>query len=100
MRLSELPRRTAAVIVSIDDNSPNDPVARRLRELGCDEIDIADTIGVGTPTRVQEVMRAAAAEFSIDRLSGHFHDTYGQACLLYTSPSPRDLSTSRMPSSA
>jgi hydroxymethylglutaryl-CoA lyase len=54
-------------------------VVRRLRELGCDEIDIADTIGVGTPTRVQEVMRAAAAEFSIDRLSGHFHDTYGQA---------------------
>ena len=54
-------------------------VVRRLRELGCDEIDIADTIGVGTPIRVQEVMRAAAAEFSIDRLSGHFHDTYGQA---------------------
>ncbi|AOY98414.1 hydroxymethylglutaryl-CoA lyase [Cupriavidus sp. USMAHM13] len=54
-------------------------VVRRMRELGCDEIDIADTIGVGTPARVQEVMRAAAAEFPIDRLSGHFHDTYGQA---------------------
>jgi len=54
-------------------------VVRRMRELGCDEIDIADTIGVGTPGRVQEVMRAAAAEFPIDRLSGHFHDTYGQA---------------------
>ena len=54
-------------------------VVRRMRELGCDEIDIADTIGVGTPVRVQEVMRAAAAEFAMDRLSGHFHDTYGQA---------------------
>jgi hydroxymethylglutaryl-CoA lyase len=54
-------------------------VVRRMRELGCDEIDIADTIGVGTPVRVQEVMRAAAAEFALDRLSGHFHDTYGQA---------------------
>ncbi|WP_454762586.1 hydroxymethylglutaryl-CoA lyase [Cupriavidus campinensis] len=54
-------------------------VVRRMRELGCDEIDIADTIGVGTPARVQEVMRAAAIEFPIDRLSGHFHDTYGQA---------------------
>uniref|UniRef100_UPI003F86E41F hydroxymethylglutaryl-CoA lyase n=1 Tax=Cupriavidus ulmosensis TaxID=3065913 RepID=UPI003F86E41F len=54
-------------------------VVRRMRELGCDEIDIADTIGVGTPIKVQEVMRAAAAEFPIDRLSGHFHDTYGQA---------------------
>lgn len=54
-------------------------VVRRMRELGCDEIDIADTIGVGTPGKVQEVMRAAATEFSIDGLSGHFHDTYGQA---------------------
>ncbi|MBS0307839.1 MAG: hydroxymethylglutaryl-CoA lyase [Proteobacteria bacterium] len=54
-------------------------VVRRLRELGCDEIDIADTIGVGTPQKVQAVMQAAAAEFSIERLSGHFHDTYGQA---------------------
>ncbi|MFP3755269.1 MULTISPECIES: hydroxymethylglutaryl-CoA lyase [Cupriavidus] len=54
-------------------------VVRRMRDLGCDEIDIADTIGVGTPTRVQEVMRAASMEFAIDRLSGHFHDTYGQA---------------------
>ena len=54
-------------------------VVRRMRELGCDEIDIADTIGVGTPVRVQEVMRAASAEFAMDRLSGHFHDTYGQA---------------------
>ncbi len=54
-------------------------VVRRMRELGCDEIDIADTIGVGTPGKVQDVMRAVAAEFPIDRLSGHFHDTYGQA---------------------
>jgi ferrous iron transport protein A len=34
MRLSELPRRTAAVVLSVDDSIPNDPVARRLRELG------------------------------------------------------------------
>lgn len=54
-------------------------VVRRMRDLGCDEIDIADTIGVGTPSRVQAVMRTAAAEFPMDRLSGHFHDTYGQA---------------------
>jgi hydroxymethylglutaryl-CoA lyase len=54
-------------------------VVRRLRELGCDEIDIADTIGVGTPKKVQAVMERAAREFPIERLSGHFHDTYGQA---------------------
>ncbi len=54
-------------------------VVRRMRELGCDEIDIADTIGVGTPKKVQAVMERAAREFPIERLSGHFHDTYGQA---------------------
>ncbi|RJF95445.1 hydroxymethylglutaryl-CoA lyase [Noviherbaspirillum saxi] len=54
-------------------------VVRRLRELGCDEIDIADTIGVGTPKKVQAVMERVAREFPIERLSGHFHDTYGQA---------------------
>jgi hydroxymethylglutaryl-CoA lyase len=54
-------------------------VVRRMRDLGCDEIDIADTIGVGTPLKVQAVMQRAASEFPIERLSGHFHDTYGQA---------------------
>ena len=54
-------------------------VVRRLRALGCDEIDIADTIGVGTARQVQAVMRRAMDEFDPARLSGHFHDTYGQA---------------------
>jgi hydroxymethylglutaryl-CoA lyase len=54
-------------------------VVRRFRELGCDEIDIADTIGVGTAKRVEEVIYAAAQEFPIGHLAGHYHDTYGQA---------------------
>jgi hydroxymethylglutaryl-CoA lyase len=54
-------------------------VVRRMKDLGCDEIDIADTIGVGTPRHVQKVMERAAKEFPIGQLSGHFHDTYGQA---------------------
>lgn len=54
-------------------------VVRRLRDLGCDEIDIADTIGIGTPRKVQNVMLRAAENFPITQLSGHFHDTYGQA---------------------
>jgi hydroxymethylglutaryl-CoA lyase len=54
-------------------------VVQRLAELGCDEIDIADTIGVGTPGRTREVMQRAAQVFPLGRLSGHFHDTYGQA---------------------
>lgn len=54
-------------------------VVSRLRDLGCDEIDIADTIGVATPNQVAPVMHTAAREFPIAGLSGHFHDTYGQA---------------------
>jgi hydroxymethylglutaryl-CoA lyase len=54
-------------------------VAMRLRDLGCDEIDVADTIGVGTAIRVQQVFERVAKQFPIDRLAGHFHDTYGQA---------------------
>ncbi len=54
-------------------------VVARLRDLGCDEIDIADTIGVGTPRQVQAAIEQTAKEFPIERLSGHFHDTYGQA---------------------
>jgi hydroxymethylglutaryl-CoA lyase len=54
-------------------------VVRRMRDLGCDEIGIADTIGVGTAEQVRRVMEAAAREYPIERISGHFHDTYGQA---------------------
>jgi hydroxymethylglutaryl-CoA lyase len=54
-------------------------VVRRLKDLGCDEIDIADTIGVGTAQHTREVMAAVAQVFPRERLSGHFHDTYGQA---------------------
>lgn len=54
-------------------------VVRRLSDLGCDEIDIADTIGVATPNKVHAVMARAAREFPLNQLAGHFHDTYGQA---------------------
>ncbi|AUT58310.1 hydroxymethylglutaryl-CoA lyase [Paraburkholderia terrae] len=54
-------------------------VVERFAALGCDEIDIADTIGVGTPKRTREVFAAVTQVFPRERLSGHFHDTYGQA---------------------
>ena len=54
-------------------------LVRRTRDLGCDEIGIADTIGVGTVGHVKRVFEAAAREVPLDQLSGHFHDTYGQA---------------------
>ena len=54
-------------------------VVGRMRDLGCDEIDIADTIGVATPLKTKAVMERAIQAFRVDGLSGHFHDTYGQA---------------------
>lgn len=54
-------------------------VLRQLLDLGCDSVDIADTIGVGTAVRVQEVFAAVSQLMSLDRVAGHFHDTYGQA---------------------
>lgn len=54
-------------------------VASRLRDIGCDEIDVADTIGVGTAVQVQRVFERVFREFPAHQLAGHFHDTYGQA---------------------
>lgn len=54
-------------------------VARRLHELGCHEISLGDTIGVGTPTKARDMLRAVAGEVPMNALAVHFHDTYGQA---------------------
>ncbi|MDE1181547.1 hydroxymethylglutaryl-CoA lyase [Paraburkholderia sp.] len=54
-------------------------VVQRFSALGCDDIDIADTIGVGTPKRTREIFQAVSDVFPREHLSGHFHDTYGQA---------------------
>ena len=54
-------------------------VVERFKALACDEIDIADTIGVGTADHVRRVFEAVRRVFPRERLSGHFHDTYGQA---------------------
>ncbi len=54
-------------------------VVKRLLDIGSDHIGIADTIGVGTAGRVKAVMQAAMKHVPLNELSGHFHDTYGQA---------------------
>jgi hydroxymethylglutaryl-CoA lyase len=54
-------------------------VAKALWELGCREISLGDTIGVGTPDTIERMLAAVAAEVPMDRLAGHFHDTYGMA---------------------
>jgi len=54
-------------------------VARALDEMGCYEISLGDTIGVGTPIRARAMVDAVLSVVSADRLGLHFHDTYGQA---------------------
>jgi len=54
-------------------------VARRLHALGCYEISLGDTIGVGTPRAARQMLAAVASEVPMTALAVHFHDTYGQA---------------------
>jgi hydroxymethylglutaryl-CoA lyase len=54
-------------------------VCVRLAELGCDEISVGDTIGVGVPTQVREMVPLLARDIPLDRLAFHFHDTRGTA---------------------
>jgi hydroxymethylglutaryl-CoA lyase len=54
-------------------------VAGLMREIGVQQVGVADTIGVGTPRTVQVAMEAALRHFHFDAVIGHFHDTYGQA---------------------
>lgn len=54
-------------------------VARQLSDLGCYEISLGDTIGVGTPAKARELLRVVGQEVPVSSLAMHFHDTYGQA---------------------
>ncbi|MXS18638.1 hydroxymethylglutaryl-CoA lyase [Pseudomonas oryzihabitans] len=54
-------------------------VTRKLLELGCAEVSLGDTIGVGTPGRTRALWQRLGREVPLSQLAGHFHDTYGQA---------------------
>ncbi|KRA35865.1 hydroxymethylglutaryl-CoA lyase [Rhodanobacter sp. Root627] len=54
-------------------------VAQRLHRMGCHEISLGDTIGVGTPAKARAMLKAVAGEVPMAALAVHFHDTYGQA---------------------
>ena len=54
-------------------------VAEQLHDLGCYEISLGDTIGVGTPGKARELVHAVGTIVPIERIAVHFHDTYGQA---------------------
>jgi hydroxymethylglutaryl-CoA lyase len=54
-------------------------VTRALYDLGCYEVSLGDTIGTGTPGKTQAMIEACARLVPLDKLAGHYHDTYGQA---------------------
>ncbi len=54
-------------------------LAKLMKDIGVQRVDVADTIGVGTPLKVQRAIEATLAHYDIDHICGHFHDTYGQA---------------------
>src|SRR6185437_6550829 len=78
-------------------------VAAKLATLGCYEVSLGDTIGTGTPARVQEMIEAVAAVVTRERLAVHFHDTYGQALANILAALEQGISpssTARLPGSA
>lgn len=54
-------------------------LAGLMKEIGVQHVGVADTIGVGTPLKVQRAIEATLKHYGIDDISGHYHDTYGQA---------------------
>jgi len=54
-------------------------VASALYDMGCYEISLGDTIGVGTPDKVTAMLDAVSEQVPVAKLAGHFHDTYGMA---------------------
>lgn len=54
-------------------------VTKHLVDIGAEHIGVADTIGVGTPIKVKNALKAAMEYIDVTDISGHFHDTYGQA---------------------
>lgn len=65
-------------------SGPTDPktvadVVKKLIEMGCDEVGLGDTLGVGTPKLTQSLLELILKDVQASKLTGHFHDTYGQA---------------------
>lgn len=84
-RADGLPMRGyVSVVTDCPFDGPTPPaqvarVARALRDLGCYEISLGDTIGHGTPDTIHAMLEAVLAELPADRLAGHYHDTKGRA---------------------
>jgi len=83
-RLGVKVRGYVSCVVACPYDGPTAPqqvarVAARLHELGCYEVSLGDTIGVGTPGPVLRMLEAVAGQVPVARLAGHYHDTYGMA---------------------
>lgn len=68
-------------------------VAKRLYDMGCYEISLGDTIGIGTPWQAKAMLEAVAAEVPMEHLALHFHNTYGQALANITACLPLGVAT-------
>lgn len=68
-------------------------VAEQLRRMGCYEISLGDTIGVGTPIQAQRMLSAVADKVPMEQLALHFHNTYGQALANLASCLPLGVAT-------
>lgn len=77
-------RGVISCIVSCPYDGPTQPakvleIAKRFLQMGCYEVGLGDTVGVGTPFDIERLLRVLLAEIPADKLAGHYHDTYGQA---------------------
>jgi len=68
-------------------------VAGALYDMGCYEVSLGDTIGVGTPGKTKAMIEACAKRVPLDKLAGHYHDTYGQALANIYASLEMDLAT-------
>lgn len=77
-------RGVISCIFSDPYSGPTDPeqvlrIALRLLQMGCYEVGLGDTLGVGTPSQTKRLLEILLEHIPADKLAGHFHDTYGQA---------------------
>lgn len=77
-------RGVVSCIFSDPYSGPTDPqqvayVVKEFLNMGCDEVGLGDTLGVGTPTMTKALLNVLLKDVPADKLTGHFHDTYGQA---------------------
>lgn len=76
-------RGVISCVVACPYDGPTDPskvlaVARRFLEMGCYEVGLGETIGIGTPYDIEKLLRVLLTEIPAEKLAGHYHDTYGQ----------------------